>query len=47
LDLRVGIEQDRQVEGERDVERIRPKRLERSQTSGAEQLQTSRLLEAF
>jgi hypothetical protein len=47
LDLRVGIQQDRQVEGERDVERIRPKRLERSQTSGAEQPQTMRLLETM
>ena len=44
LDLRVGIQQDRPVEGERDMERIRLKRLERSEASGAEQLQTSRLL---
>ena len=47
LDLRVGIQQDRPVEGERDMERIRPKRLERSEASGAEQPQTSRLLEAM
>ena len=33
LDLRVGIEQDRHVEGQRDMERIRPKRLERSEAS--------------
>ena len=47
LDLRVGIQQDRPVEGERDMECIRPKRLERSEATGAEQPQTSRLLEAM
>ena len=35
LDLRVRIQQDRPVEAERDMERIRPKRLERSEGSGA------------
>jgi hypothetical protein len=34
LDLRVGIQQSRHIEGERDMERIRPKRLERSEASG-------------
>jgi hypothetical protein len=34
--LRVRIQQDRQVEGERDMERIRSKRLETSETFGAE-----------
>ena len=47
LDLRVGIQQNRQVEGERDMERIRPKRLERSEASGGEQPQTRRLQEAM
>jgi hypothetical protein len=47
LDLRVGIQQDRPVEGERDMERIRPKRPEIGKASGTEQPQTSRLLEAM
>ncbi len=36
LDLRVRIQQDRPVEGERDMERIRPKRPEMGKASGAE-----------
>ena len=47
LDVRVGIQQDRQVEGEHDMERIRPKRLETSEASNAEQLRTRRLPEAI